>query len=91
MSTTVYAKCIPEGIDFEQTEWHPWINVKPTDLPILPQMILGRWIRNRGGVRHDERLNVTVYTYDDETPCHKNGKPRRCQATTFAVNHSETP
>jgi len=83
---TVYAKCVQAGDDFDAIEWHPWINCKPQDDPeILRRMILYRWLRNRGGVAWGERLSVTVYTYDDSTPCYANGKPTCCRSTTFDI------
>lgn len=88
---TVYAKVLHEkdlGI-FEQIPWHPWINVKPQDREMLPRLILGKWIRERGGVAVDERFSVTVYTYDEETSTYKNGLPRKCNAITFAVNYHD--
>lgn len=89
MSQTVYAKAVPEGVPFEQIEWRPWVNVKESDLALLPNMILRRWIRGRGGVHPDERFTVTVYTYDDDTPKHPNGKPKECKSIVFTVNYQE--
>ncbi len=88
-TVTLYAKVIKTGDSFEAQEWFPWINVKPSDMATMPQMILHRWIRNRGGVYLDESFEVTVYTYDENTPCYASGKLKRCNAITFQVGHKD--
>lgn len=86
MAQTVYAKCVQAGKPFEHQPWVLWINVKASDREQFPVMVLRKWLRERGGVAPGERLSVTVYTYDDSTPLHRNGLPRRCHAVEFAVN-----
>ncbi|WP_254512289.1 hypothetical protein [Anatilimnocola floriformis] len=88
MSQTFYAKCLHEKDvpHFHLFEWHPWINVQPQD---REQMILRKWIRERGGVAEGESFDVTVYLYDEDTPRYKSGKPRQSQAITFAINYQE--
>lgn len=88
---TVYAKCLCDdqrGI-FHLLDWVPWINVDAKTREYLPAMILRRWIRSRGGIARDERLSVTVYTYDEKSPCHPNGSPICVTATTFTVAYQE--
>lgn len=81
---TVYAKCLQEGQVFEHVEWCPWINCDPAD-KLLSRLILNKWIRERGGIGADEKISVTVYTYDESTPRHANGKPMACNGTTYAI------
>jgi hypothetical protein len=82
---TIYAKCIQDGDKFELVEWKPWINCKLEDIATLPRLILHRWVRDRGGIGEQERLSVTVYTFDEETPRYPNGKPKQCQSTTYKI------
>lgn len=88
---TVYAKCLCDDQRdiFHLLDWVPWVNVDAKTREYLPAMILRRWIRSRGGIARDERLSVTVYVYDDKTPCHPNGLPICVTATTFAVSYQE--
>jgi hypothetical protein len=73
-------------------EWHPWKNCgtdetnedKPDETTL--GMIIHRYLRNRGGVRPDERHAFTVFSYSEKTPCYPiNRQTCRCYTGTFVA------
>ena len=56
----------PEQHRLPEWLWTPWININPNELDQLPSLVLKNAIRHRGGVGHDEKLEVWVYLRDPE-------------------------
>ena len=90
--TTIYAKVVESGppefgkpVDMPG-DWHEWRNVKPSDMATMSQMILMKWLRERGGLQWGETLSVTVYTFDGCVERQPNSEPVACLGSSFNVS-----
>lgn len=67
--------------------WHPWVNVKPADVPMLGAMAAHKHMRTRGGIGEHEPspLRVHVYIAPPDVDRGPDGEPVACLGETFNV------
>ena len=85
----VYVKIVEHGMEFQAAPWTPWTTSPQDTGPMIEQMALRQFIRNRGGIANDERVKVEVYSYDDTTPLYPSGAPKVCRRSGYTLTRSE--
>lgn len=67
-------------------DWRPWINCDEKEpREMFTRLALHQWIRFRGGIQHDETLEVTVWSFTDKDPRWPSGEPKTALTTTFKL------
>jgi hypothetical protein len=84
---TIYVK-VDEGHGRNgppRLDWHPWINCQEGEREMTVRLALNKWLRERGGVSHDETLYATVWSFTDKDERWPSGEPKTALTTTFKV------
>lgn len=82
--SVMYSKCVDsrDPLPFEQHPWRLWASGKSRefDHELMPQMVLHRWLRDRGGILESEGvLRVTVYLSEKTSNC-------QCRVIEFSIS-----